>query len=889
MSKPIFALSMAIAPCLVNFIFFMTGPEFLIPEKAACIDSYNNVLPLMTPEGYQGEWQSQNVNTYNLQGCKENEETRIMAPFIHEPLPDISISCEYFLTLMDYAVFGNYVAEGMPRNPIVVQDHFYLPSGFAGLDGVYYSNVPDITISTDTIQHLNMCNIGVIERIFLIQEVTGAYVRDTQTIYVIDVDLFSLDDIEWPDQVVYFDSCQVSVPSPNTTGMPLLQLNPCSQPGSSFSDLTFSHPDYCRVIRRTWTVIDWCQTIPNTQVGRWSFHQYIYVTNNVAPTIQISVCETLTVCTIGESCTYPLVLQAEGTDDCQPELITWKYAIDEGNNQTIDFAGSGNTLQRELPIGTSKISWEAKDGCGNISTCHKLVHIRDCKAPSGIVFRGLAAGITSPMNMVTVYVDNFNNGSYDNCSPASALQFSFSTDILDKNKTYTCSEVGTQPVQIWVTDLQGNQSIVQTFIEIQDNEQVCKNLNSVMVAGMVRTVDLQPLPSTRIIIEGGETYQDQLTNGEGKYCFTHLGKYNDYQIAGERNEEPMRGVSTLDLVMLQRHILGITPFKNPVDWLAADVDGSKKINTSDLVLLRKLILGLKDTFPENKPWIFVKEGQQYLDKSNPWIENPDIHYNNLDSSRQSANFIGIKVGDVNHDYSSDNYEKLLDSRSVLQPEIMIEDKILRAGEIASVEIRGSKLRNILAKQFTLELTGSLEYHGFESKGLPLMSDQIAFVQKNGKTYITCAFHDLAPLSLEDGEVLFTFWLKADKDARASKNIHLSQDIAQCKVYFEDFSNLPLKLKFTSQHQPESAFVKQNHPNPFKEETMLSYQLTTGGLVQITVYDGAGKLIYQESQQGNAGVNTWLLSSKELGESRGILYVKIKSEELNEVVRIMRIE
>jgi hypothetical protein len=86
-----------------------------------------------------------------------------------------------------------------------------------------------------------------------------------------------------------------------------------------------------------------------------------------------------------------------------------------------------------------------------------------------------------------------------------------------------------------------------------------------------------------------------------------------------------------------------------------------------------------------------------------------------------------------------------------------------------------------------------------------------------------------------------------------------------------------------------AEIKQNNPNPFKEETTIQYQLVEKGPVSLTVFDGAGKMVFRTQTEGNAGLNSVTLGQKELGESAGILFVKIKSGTFNEVVKMLRIE
>jgi hypothetical protein len=56
------------------------------------------------------------------------------------------------------------------------------------------------------------------------------------------------------------------------------------------------------------------------------------------------------------------------------------------------------------------------------------------------------------------------------------------------------------------------------------------------------------------------------------------------------------GVSTFDLVLITRHILGETLLDSPYKLIAADVDNSGYISVSDLIQLRELILSVRTSF-----------------------------------------------------------------------------------------------------------------------------------------------------------------------------------------------------------------------------------------------------------------------------------------------------
>lgn len=99
----------------------------------------------------------------------------------------------------------------------------------------------------------------------------------------------------------------------------------------------------------------------------------------------------------------------------------------------------------------------------------------------------------------------------------------------------------------------------------------------------------------------------------------------------------MNGVSTLDLVLILRHILVITPFSSVAKIVAADVNMDGKVTASDLVFIRRLILGFSQNFGHTNSW-FIRPA------SDPKLEFYDII--NLQSDTTGLDFIPIKLGDV---------------------------------------------------------------------------------------------------------------------------------------------------------------------------------------------------------------------------------------------------
>jgi hypothetical protein len=70
----------------------------------------------------------------------------------------------------------------------------------------------------------------------------------------------------------------------------------------------------------------------------------------------------------------------------------------------------------------------------------------------------------------------------------------------------------------------------------------------------------------------------------------------------------LSGLSTFDLLCIQKHILGLDTLENGYKMLAADANKSNSITSFDIVLFRKLILGIDTALAAyTQPWRFIPE------------------------------------------------------------------------------------------------------------------------------------------------------------------------------------------------------------------------------------------------------------------------------------------
>ena len=72
---------------------------------------------------------------------------------------------------------------------------------------------------------------------------------------------------------------------------------------------------------------------------------------------------------------------------------------------------------------------------------------------------------------------------------------------------------------------------------------------------------------------------------------------------------PTAGVTTLDFVLIQKHMLGIQVFEDPSQEIAADINRDAIIDVADLLLLKRLLL------KKDLDWT-ISENYSFVDKTN---------------------------------------------------------------------------------------------------------------------------------------------------------------------------------------------------------------------------------------------------------------------------------
>jgi hypothetical protein len=153
------------------------------------------------------------------------------------------------------------------------------------------------------------------------------------------------------------------------------------------------------------------------------------------------------------------------------------------------------------------------------------------------------------------------------------------------------------------------------------------------------------------------------------------------------DSSPARGVTTADITLVRRHILGTARLGNAMQVLAGDVNRSGSMTTLDITLMRRLILGISTSF-SGQLWRFVPSDTVFGDPLNPWTAPGRREYGSRPATSVSGqDFKAIKLGDVNGSWTPvPSAAKSLAIHSGTDPVLRVVGGRALAGEEVEVEV-----------------------------------------------------------------------------------------------------------------------------------------------------------------------------------------------------------
>ncbi|HMQ97005.1 MAG TPA: SdrD B-like domain-containing protein [Candidatus Nanoperiomorbaceae bacterium] len=636
--------------------------------------------------------------------------------------------------------------------------------------------------------------------------------------------------------------------------------------------------------------------------GYYQYTQHLKVYDTVDP--EVAFTQPAAFCSLdNENCdglvTYPFVI----TEDCTPTDLVIKIFLDENADGTIDAdltnAGvlSGTypnyTISGSYPIGCHAFEVHVEDGCGNTTSEILPFCVEDCKAPAPICINGLATTLM-PFDVdgddipdegrMAIWAVDFIASPIEDCSGPVTYSINRIGDPANIDSTaivLTCDDLGTVVLEIWAWDGAGNADFCETYTLVTDNFNQCTPEPNALIAGLITTEEDETVEDVLVTLNG-QPSADMVTDATGWYVFDDLQYGYDYTVTPQRDGDYLNGVSTFDLVLISKHILGVQFLDSPYKRIAADVNRTESITTLDMIELRKLILSIDIAFSNNTSWRFVERDYVFPNPSNPWQEDfPEaISVNDLpDGGLSNADFVAVKIGDVSMDAVASSLQTIEDRDIKGTFVLSTEDKQVKSGETVQASFYAKDISQILGYQFTL---------AFDETALRLV-DMSHGLTKEGNFGLVYAEEGMITTSwnlteseywtqTDNNPLLFSLTFEATADGYISDLMRVSSRYTQAEAYNVAGELLDVAFEFnTGQMVAQNYELYQNTPNPFVNHTSIGFYLPKATQASLKIHDVTGKVIRIYRGDFAKGYNALNLTRAELGTD-GVLYYTLETDD-----------
>lgn len=366
-------------------------------------------------------------------------------------------------------------------------------------------------------------------------------------------------------------------------------------------------------------------------------------------------------------------------------------------------------------------------------------------------------------------------------------------------------------------------------------------------------------------------YKDNIYSEE---IYGHAFQFNPTpskcSICPRKNTHHLNGITTLDIVKIQRHILGLTPFSNPYMFVAADVNLSKSITAADLSEIRRLILGIITQFSKVQSWVFIPQdttfGTTLPDAGffGNYCKQFQMDLNTL----VNVDFVAVKMGDVSE--NANGKDSLVNSTQRLQDgRIQYENHEL-SNELFRTDFKIHEQQIPLGFQFCLQFDANdWEFAGLQNGVIQINESQFSLHESlNGKIFF--AWDQYTSPIVENTNALFSIiWKK--KDPRATLPVlQFSTTGIDALMIDTELNEIKLQLVPLSSNAVSSMQLYQDFYN---QQIIVESNLTEDTNREYCIMDLSGRIIKKNTLQLLKGKNRIAVSTTYPG-ANGIYFFRI---------------
>ncbi len=507
-----------------------------------------------------------------------------------------------------------------------------------------------------------------------------------------------------------------------------------------------------------------------------------------------------------------------------------------------------------------------------------LKPVDDTTAPVTYCIAGAITVSLPASGCIVIWAKDLDRGSNDDVTPVNKLKFYLNGDPNKANIQICCTDFivagacdeYTINLDMWVEDEQGNSSVCKTTVILQDDLDVCGCQSSgSSIKGLIST-SCNTRAEGNLKLTGPNNYNRE---SFGPYIRYYELLNGQYHLCIERNDNHLNGVTTADIVKLQRHILGIESFNTYAQLLSADVTNSSTVSAADITEIRRLILGINSQLTKVPSWIFVPSDTLVNPKNPPHVidfKNGCWDLNVNSSSLDNINFTSIKMGDVNCTARFNGQENTIARNA--NP-VLSYSSILVKEPIIKTDFSLDKISDIQGLQFTLVFDPSLfEFVTIESGSIDIHDEQISLRHLDeGKINIAWNKDQINKSSLADRKLFTVLW-KKKVNKGYMPDLNFDQNGIKPLLIDENLNEIDLTLRNSS---TDNYFDIQLLNDLNCKMLYLNYSVEKDMNAELYLTDINGHIILQKKITLHTGINKASLDLDNILQN-GLYFLSIDS-------------
>lgn len=521
-----------------------------------------------------------------------------------------------------------------------------------------------------------------------------------------------------------------------------------------------------------------------------------------------------------------------------------------------------------------KIQWRVKDECGGEALLEQQIQLYDCHKPEFTFSNSMFIFNPSLGGYIKINIDTIVKTWSDDCNGQDQILYSLYPDTLvTEILMYVClaEDFGVLLQDTFYVaekgmDLNCNGTIEwnerniyqETFPVVFTDNGLFDCWEDPVIQGKVYTEHVTTISNVAVTLQSPSyVYHTYVTSDDGQFQFTVFQE--DLTLIAERNDNHKNGLSTLDLVKIQKHLLGIEELGSPYQIIAADANNSEHISIIDLVEIRKLLLNVYAELPANTSWRFVPKNYIFPDPAYPFgfPETLDVDQS---QSTTGYDFIGIKIGDVNGTVQG-NLQGIAKRQSPEKIKWTTEDQQFQSGDEIRIPVYPYSVNNLLGFQFAF----NSEHFQIESITSAYSDLSIDYFEQDGITMVTA--YSAIPILVSIDNPLFTIEAHAITNGSISHSLSLLPEKMSPEVYDGGETILIPELHLIPNTSSDEMLL---YPNPWTDHLNISFRSPYSGTADVRFYDFQGQLIHTLQHSIQSGNNHLTIKSDEVNTSSTLI-------------------